>query len=92
LPRPVALARLVVSPRTQPDQEELLSGNRLVNHSVTDTQVNLNKLGKVPSAKTADIATTALSATSATTAANLTGMTPFIKSISVGVNLTSANQ
>ena len=45
-----------------------LSGNRLRNHTITGTQVNLNKLGKVPSAKNADHATTATSATSATTA------------------------
>jgi hypothetical protein len=50
-----------------------LSGNRLRNHTITGTQVNLNKLGKVPSAKNADHATTAAFATtagSATTATN----------------------
>ncbi len=52
-----------------------LSGNRLRNHTITGTQVNLRKLGKVPSAKTADHATTAAFATtagSATTATNAT--------------------
>jgi hypothetical protein len=33
-----------------------LSGNRLRNHTITGTQVNLNQLGKVPSAKNADVA------------------------------------
>jgi hypothetical protein len=56
-----------------------LSGNRLRNHTITDKQVNLKKLGKVPNAKqadnathatTADSATKATSATSATTATN----------------------
>jgi cytoskeletal protein RodZ len=47
-----------------------LSGNRLRNHSVTGTQVNLSKLGKVPSASKADLATSALSATTAATASS----------------------
>jgi hypothetical protein len=47
-----------------------LSGNRLRNRSITGTQVNLNKLGKVPSAKNADTAITAGSATNATNATN----------------------
>jgi hypothetical protein len=42
-----------------------LSGNRLRKHTITGTQLNLNKLGKVPSAKTADTATTATNATNA---------------------------
>ena len=45
-----------------------LSGNRLRNQTITGTQVNLNKLGKVPSAKNADHATTASSAITAATA------------------------
>jgi hypothetical protein len=49
-----------------------LSGNRLRNHTITGTQVNLNKLGKVPSAKNADHATTANSATTAMSATNAT--------------------
>jgi hypothetical protein len=55
-----------------------LSGNRLRNHTLTGTQINLKKLGKVPSAKNADhattagVATSALSATSATNATNAT--------------------
>ena len=48
-------------------KKQSLSGNRLRNHTVTGTQVNLAKLGKVPSAKTAD---TAASASNATNAAN----------------------
>jgi hypothetical protein len=47
-----------------------LSGNRLKNHTVTGTQVNLAKLGKVPTAAKADTATTATSAGSATNATN----------------------
>jgi hypothetical protein len=42
-----------------------LSGNRLRNHSVTGRQVNLSKLGKVPSARQADLASSALSASTA---------------------------
>jgi hypothetical protein len=49
-----------------------LSGNRLRNHTLTGTQINLNKLGKVPSAKKADTATSATKATSATTATTAT--------------------
>ena len=45
-----------------------LSGNRLRNHTITGTQVNLNKLGKVPSAKNADFATAAKTATTAAAA------------------------
>jgi hypothetical protein len=46
-----------------------LSGNRLRKHSITGTQVNLSRLGKVPSASRAD---TAGNAANATTAANAT--------------------
>jgi hypothetical protein len=45
-----------------------LSGNRLRNHSVTGTQINLSRLGKVPSAANADRATTASSATTSSSA------------------------
>lgn len=41
-----------------------LSGDRLRNHTITGKQVNMRRLGKVPSAKNADHATTANSATS----------------------------
>ncbi len=47
-----------------------LSGNRLKNHTVTGTQVNLAKLGKVPKAAKADTATNATTATSAGSATN----------------------
>jgi len=47
-----------------------LSGNRLRNHTVTGLQVNLKKLGKVPTAAKADTATSAGSATSANSATN----------------------
>jgi hypothetical protein len=49
-----------------------LSGNRLRSHTITGKQVNLKKLGKVPSAHAADLATKATSATSATNATNAT--------------------
>lgn len=49
-----------------------LSGSRLRNHTITGNQVNLNKLGKVPSARNADHATSADSATTATNATNAT--------------------
>ena len=67
-----------------------LSGNRLRKHTLTGTQINLKKLGKVPSAKKADFAKSAGSATSATNAtnatnaanaANVSGITRFIKTI-----------
>ena len=52
-----------------------LSGNRLRKHTLTGTQINLNKLGKVPSAQKADTATSATSATTATNATNATDAT-----------------
>jgi hypothetical protein len=52
-----------------------LSGNRLRNHTITGTQINMNKLGKVPSAKNADHATLADTATNATSATNATKAT-----------------
>ncbi len=52
-----------------------LSGNRLRNHTLTGTQINLNKLGKVPSAKNADVATLATNATNATSATKATNAT-----------------
>ncbi len=47
-----------------------LSGNRLRNHTLTGKQINLKKLGKVPSATNADHATTANSAGFANGAGN----------------------
>jgi hypothetical protein len=35
-------------------KKHTLSGNRLIDHTLTKTQINVNKLGQVPSAKTAD--------------------------------------
>jgi hypothetical protein len=52
-----------------------LSGNRLRRHTITGTQVNLRKLGKVPSAKQADSATSATSAAHATNATNASDAT-----------------
>lgn len=45
-----------------------LSGNRLRRHTLTGVQINLNKLGKVPSAAHADQASIAVNATNATDA------------------------
>jgi hypothetical protein len=45
-----------------------LSGNRLHNHTLTGTQINLSKLGTVPSAKQAGTAATATLAKNATAA------------------------
>src|SRR5579862_7723121 len=47
-----------------------LSGNRLRNHTITGKQINLRKLGKVPSAKNADNANNATTAVTAATATN----------------------
>ncbi len=47
-----------------------LSGNRLRKHTLTGTQINVKKLGKVSSAKNADHATSATTATNATNATN----------------------
>ena len=52
-----------------------LSGNRLRAHTVTGTQINLAKLGKVPSATQADTATSATHAATADTATNATHAT-----------------
>jgi hypothetical protein len=52
-----------------------LSGNRLRKHTITGTQVNLKKLGKVPSAKSADTATNATNATNASHAASASTVT-----------------
>lgn len=49
-----------------------LSGNRLRGHTLTGSQINLNKLGKVPSAAQADAAGSAISATNATDAVTAT--------------------
>jgi hypothetical protein len=52
-----------------------IAGNRLKNHTLTGTQVNLNKLGTVPNAKNATAATRANSANFATTAGTATSAT-----------------
>jgi hypothetical protein len=49
-----------------------LSGNRLRKHTVTGTQINVGKLGKVPTASKADSATNAQSAVNARNAINAT--------------------
>lgn len=49
-------------------KEHSLSGDRLKSHTLTGAEINLSKLGKVPSAATADSATNATNATNATTA------------------------
>ena len=60
------------APQRQEHQEaSRIAGNKLKNNTITGTQVNESKLGKVPSATKADSATSATdaatSATSATT-------------------------
>ena len=52
-----------------------LSGNRLKNGTITGSQINLQKLGKVPSASHADTAGSANTANSANTAANAANAT-----------------
>ena len=49
--------------------------NRLMNHTLTGKQVNLNQLGTVPNATNAVNATSATSATNATNAVNATNAT-----------------
>ncbi|HUY60078.1 MAG TPA: hypothetical protein VMV16_10255 [Solirubrobacteraceae bacterium] len=49
-------------------KQHSLSGNRLKNHTLTGTQINLSKLGTVPRAASANSATTATSAATATSA------------------------
>jgi hypothetical protein len=51
-------------------KKKSIAGNKLRNNTVTGTQVNESKLGKVPSASKADTATSATSATNATNATN----------------------
>jgi hypothetical protein len=68
-----------------------LSGDRLRKHTVTGTQVNLSKLGKVPSASKADTATNATSAGHARTAANATHATTAGHASSAGSATTAAN-
>jgi hypothetical protein len=67
-----------------------LSGNRLRNHTITGTQVNMNKLGKVPSAKNADRATTAVVANTAGSATNATNATNAVNASTVGGQAPSA--
>ena len=52
-----------------------LSGNRLQNHTLTATQINVSKLGTVPNATNAVNATTAATAATATNATNATNAT-----------------
>lgn len=78
-----------------------LSGNRLRKHTITGTQLNLKKLGKVPSAEKADAATkaqaaanaghatTADKATLATNASNATNATDAINATNA-TNATNA--
>ena len=54
-----------------------IPGNRLKDNTVTGAQINLSKLGKVPSAATADSATNATNATNAASANAVKEITSF---------------
>jgi hypothetical protein len=64
----IAASQLVVGDKLIKQQS--LSGNRLRNHTIWGTQINLNRLGKVPSAASADHATNATNAANAASATN----------------------
>jgi hypothetical protein len=70
-----------------------VAGKKLAKHTITGTEVNLNKLGKVPSAKAADTATTA---GTANVAGGLATMTAFkstkITSSAKGPNFKAASE
>jgi hypothetical protein len=66
-----------------------LSGDRLRNHTITGTQVNLKRLGKVPSAKNADRSGTAILASSASTAGSATNATNAVNATNA-LNATNA--
>ncbi len=70
-----------------------VTGKKLERHTITGTEVNLNKLGKVPSAKAADTATTA---GTANVAGGLATMTAFkstkITSSAKGANFKAASE
>ena len=66
----VATSRLVNGDKLI--EKASLSGNRLRKHTLTGTQINLAKLGKIPSATNADSATQAISATHASAADSAT--------------------
>jgi hypothetical protein len=61
-----------------------LSGNRLRNHTLTGTQINLAKLGTVPAASRATDATNASRANSADTATNATNATNAVHANTAG--------
>jgi hypothetical protein len=66
----VATSRLVSGDKLI--KKKSLSGNRLRNHTLTRKQINLNRLGKVPSAVNADTAGAASTATTAESANHAT--------------------
>jgi hypothetical protein len=68
-----------------------LSGNRLRNHTITGKQVNLKKLGKVPSAANADHASSADHATNADHASNATSAAHATSATTAG-NATTATK
>jgi hypothetical protein len=57
-------------------KKNAVTSAKVKNHSLTNADVNVNKLGKVPSAARADSAITATSATTATSAATATTVAP----------------
>jgi hypothetical protein len=66
-------------------QNGTIAGSKLKKDTLTGTQINESKLGKVPRAKKADSATTAATATDATNATNATTAT-------MATTATNANQ
>ena len=69
-----------------------LSGNRLRNHTLTGSQINLTKLGKVPSAANADHAISATSATAAASAVTAANATNAVNAAALGGAPASAYQ
>lgn len=61
-----------------------VAGIKLEMHTITGTEVNLNKLGKVPSAKHADSATNATNATSAGSATQATNANTANNALALG--------
>ena len=68
-----------------------LSANRLRDHTLTGKQIDVSRLGQVPSARTADSAGTATHAANATRAVTATTATNATKALSAGSATTAAS-